>query len=93
MFNLNMKKKILKLFDSAQSLKTPQKYTTTNQINTRYVREEIKGGARPSCTCVDKHSKLSWFVYAKTDQICCQRIKKAINMRFLHVEGKLSNQN
>lgn len=30
MFNLNMKKKILKLFDSAQSLKTPQKYTTTN---------------------------------------------------------------
>lgn len=49
MFNLNMKK-ILKLFDSAQSLKTPQKYTTTNQINTRYVREEIKGDARPSCT-------------------------------------------
>lgn len=36
---------------------------------------------------------ISWFVYAKTDQICCQRIKKAINMRFLHVEGKLSNQN
>lgn len=57
MFNLNMKKKILKLFDSAQSLKTPQKYTTTNQINTRYVREEIKGDARPSCTCVDKHCK------------------------------------
>lgn len=48
MFNLNMKKKILKLFDSAQSLKTPQKYTTTNQINTRYVREEIKEDARPS---------------------------------------------
>lgn len=57
MFNLNMKKKILKLFDSAQSLKTPQKYTTTNQINTRYVREEIEGDARPSCTCVDKHCK------------------------------------